>query len=202
MTTRGAPTIAIVRLDLLASQSTSLPKLGTPTTAAGVATGMSGFPDAATVAAGRPGFGWHRVVLALLVSLTLLGQGDHLRVDPRFRSPSRTLLTYWEAQREGDADLARDCFTNSRSDQPEPGAVWFLPPTDDLWLAGFHSLPVTAGRVMVRYEVHFRPRGSAEERMFKTGSELVRARGEWRIAQPIGEASMPEWKPEPGPVDS
>lgn len=169
--------------------------------ASGVASGTSDLGPGQFPAA-RHGVGWRSVLLAILVSVSLLGQGEHVRVDPRYRSPSAVLLTYWEAQREGDADAARDCFASARSDQPEPGAVWFLPPTDDLWLTGFHSLPVTSGRVMVRYEVHFRPRGSAEERMFKTGSELVRARGEWRIAQPLGEASMPEWKPEPGPVDS
>jgi hypothetical protein len=37
--------------------------------------------------------------------------------------------------------------------------------------------------------------------MFQTGCELVRQRGEWRIAKAIGEVSMPDWKPVPGPVD-
>jgi hypothetical protein len=54
---------------------------------------------------------------------------------------------------------------------------------------------------MVTYEVHYRPEGTGDERMFKTGSELIRMRGEWRIAQPLGEASMPEWKPVQGPVN-
>ncbi len=144
---------------------------------------------------------WRNTLLVLLASLTLLGQGERARVDPRFRSPSTTLLTYWEALREGDADAAMECFLTRRDDQPVPGAVWFLPPTDELWLEGFNSLPVTAGRVMVRYEVHYKPRGTGEERMFPTGSELVRSHGEWRIAQPLGKASMPEWKPESLPVD-
>jgi hypothetical protein len=38
--------------------------------------------------------------------------------------------------------------------------------------------------------------------MFKFGNELLRTRGEWRIAKPIGEASMPEWRPQDRPVDS
>jgi len=191
-----------LRLDLLSSISEAPPIHGTVAPSSGVATGTSNPEFGYSVPGARNGVGWHSVVLTVLLGVSLLGQGEYRHVDPRFRSPSVTLLTYWEAQREGDADAARECFTSARSDQPEPGAVWFLPPTDDLWLAAFHSLPVTSGRIMVRYEVHFRPRGSAEERMFQTGSELVRTRGEWRIAQPLGEASMPEWKPVPGPVDS
>jgi hypothetical protein len=34
------------------------------------------------------------------------------------------------------------------------------------------------------------------------GNELLRTRGEWRIVRPLGEASMPEWQPSSGPVDS
>jgi hypothetical protein len=147
------------------------------------------------------GLGWRSVLAVIATSLALLGQGERSHVDPRFRTPSATLLTYWEAQREGDADAAQDCFVNGRDDQPLPGALWFMPPTDAIWIDGIHSLPVTAGRVMVRYEVHFRVVGSGDERMFKTGGELVRSHGEWRIVQPLGEASMPEWKPEPMPVD-
>jgi hypothetical protein len=139
--------------------------------------------------------------LVLIAGLSLLGQGERHRVDPRYRAPSTTLLTFWEAMREGDADAACDCFVDGPHNLPLPGALWFLPPTDDLWLTAFRSLPVTAGRVMVTYEVHFRPLGSNEERQFKTGTELVREQGEWHIAQPLGEASMPTWKPEPTPVD-
>ena len=113
---------------------------------------------------------WRRAALILVAALSLLGQGERFRVDPRFRSPSTTLLAYWEALRQGDGDSAYECFVEGRHDLPVPGALWFLPPTDDLWLTGFRSLPVTAGRVMVTYEVHYRPRRVGEERMFKTGS--------------------------------
>jgi hypothetical protein len=150
----------------------------------------------------RSGIGWRGVLVIVVASLSLLGQGERSRVDPRFRTPSSALLTYWEALREGDADAVQDCFiTTGRRDLPMPGALWFMPPTDDLWLTAFRSLPVTGGRVMVRYEVHYRPRGTKDERMFESGSELVRTRGEWRITQPLGEVSMPEWKPESAPVD-
>lgn len=136
-----------------------------------------------------------------LACLSLLGQGERCRVDPRFHSPSATLLSYWEALRTNDVDGAYECFVEGRHDLPMPGALWFLPPTDDLWLEGFRSLPVTSGRMLVTYEVHYRMRGFGDERKFRTGSELVRMRGEWRISGPLGQASMPEWKPTPGPID-
>jgi hypothetical protein len=174
-------------------------KAGTVAPPSGVAA------DATPCADGANGRGvrvrWRIVLPVLFASLTLLGQGERLQVDPRFRSPSAALLTYWEAMRSGDADAAFECFVSRRDDQPMPGALWFLPPTDELWLDAFNALPVTGGRVMVRYEVHYKPRGSGEERMFQTGSELVRLQGEWRIAQPLGQASMPEWKAESLPVD-
>ncbi len=146
--------------------------------------------------------GWRGWLVVMTVACTLLGQGEHSRVDRRFRSPSTTLQTYWESLRVGDADGAWACFVEGRREVPMPGTIWFLPSTDDLWLSGYRSLPVTAGRVMVSYEVHYRDGWSGEERMFRFGNELVRVHGEWRIAKPIGEASMPEWKPKERPVDS
>ena len=143
--------------------------------------------------------GW---LVVLLVAMSLLGQGEHSRVDPRFRLPSTTLQTYWDALAAGDADRAWTCFIDGKHDVPMPGSVWFLPATDDLWLTGYHALPVSADRVMVSYEVHYRDSWTGEERMFRFGNELVRQRGEWRIAKPIGEAGMPEWRPQVRPVDS
>lgn len=143
--------------------------------------------------------GWLAV---LAVAMTLLGQGEASRVDRRFRQPSTTLQTYWDALRAGDAEGAWACFVDGRHDVPMPGSVWFLPSTDDLWLTGYRSLSVSPERVMVSYEVHYRDAWTGEERMFRFGNELVRERGEWRIAKPIGEASMPEWRPQRRPVDS
>ncbi len=172
--------------------------------------GTDGHPDGVSPvvgpAAGTAAFP-HRgarpltLVLVVVLALGLLGQGERYRLDPRFRSPSSTLLTYWGALSDGDSERVFECQSEIHDDLPLPGALWFMPPTDELWLDGFRSLPVTSGRVLVTYEVHYRPTGAGEERMFQTGSELVRVRGEWRIARPIGEASMPEWKPVPGPVD-
>lgn len=141
------------------------------------------------------------IVLVGVACFTLLGQGERCRVDQRFNSPSATLTTYWEALRAGDAEGASQCFVEVRSDLPVPGMLWFLPPTEELTLNAFRSLPVTAGRIMVSYEVHYRAKGSTETRSFSVGDELVRARGEWRIARPLGEASMPQWEATPQPVD-
>ena len=137
-----------------------------------------------------------------LATLSLLGQGERSRVDPRFMSPSATLRTYWESMRTGDANGAWECLVEGRHELPRPGMLWFLPPTDDLSLAAFRSLPVTRGRVLVSYEVRYRAAGSSDLRRFRTADELVRLHGEWRISRPLGEASMPAWQPERLPVDS
>ncbi len=140
----------------------------------------------------------------LLLALTLaslLGQGERFDVDRRFRSPSATLTTYWDALRRGDAETAWQCLTEVRHDSPFPGMLWFLPETDAFRLDGFRSLPVTAGRVMVTYDVCFRPVGQSVEQTFPSGNELVRVHGEWRIARSIGQVSMPEWRPTPRSVD-
>lgn len=136
-----------------------------------------------------------------VLSLSLLGQGERSRVDHRFISPSATLTTYWSALRAGDASEAWECMIEGRHDLPRPGMLWFLPPTDELTLEEFRSLPVTGGRVLVSYEVRYRPTGTGDVRSFRTADEMVRTRGQWRIARPIGEASMPEWQPIPRPVD-
>lgn len=132
----------------------------------------------------------------------LLGQGERCLVDARFRSPDATLRTFWQAMRRGDADIVWACFAEGRDDLPVPGQLWFLPPTDRLEIADLRTVPVTTGRVIVMYEVRYVPRGLSELRSFRTGDELVRSGGEWRITRPIGEASMPDPEPIPRPVDS
>lgn len=164
--------------------------------------GVAADDSRATVAvAPRRGPRARYLVAVCLGAFSLLGQGEECRVDSRFVSPSATLATFWEALRVGDADGVLECFVEGRHDLPMPGQLWFLPPTDRITLAEFRSLPVTGGRMLVSYEVRYVPRGLDEERSFRTGDELVRLRGLWRIARPIGQASMPEWEPTPRPVD-
>lgn len=134
-------------------------------------------------------------------ALSLLGQGERCRVDRRFATPSVTLLTYWEAMRANDEGAIGECMLDGPEDQPFAGMLWFMPPSAEIHLDAFRSLPVTGGRVFVTYEVRFRPIGSTDEQLFQTGNELVRRRGEWRIARGLGEASMPEWRSIPRSVD-
>lgn len=140
------------------------------------------------------------VGFAVLV-LGVFGQGERCKVDARFISPSATLNTYWEALRANDADTAEECVVEGSDDVPFPGMLWFLPPSTSIRLDDFRSLPVTGGRIMVTYSVYYRPEGVSAEQSFRFGNELVRTRGEWRIARPLGEASMPEWSPVSRPVD-
>ena len=141
------------------------------------------------------------LLLVVLGSLSLLGQGERCQVDERFISPSATLETFWTALHEGNAEDVWECFVEGRHDLPVPGMLWFLPPTDRIALAEFRSLPVTAGRVLVSYEVRFVRAGDTAEQSFRTGDELVRVRGEWRIARPIGQVNMPELRLPPRTVD-
>lgn len=136
-----------------------------------------------------------------LAAFALLGQGERCRVDPRFGTPSATLTTYWSALRDGDAETVAECVLDDAQGQPFPGMLWFMPPTRELRLGEFRSLPVSAGRLYVTYEVRFRPLGALEEQRFETGHELVRLHGGWHIARGLGEASLPEWQPIPRAVD-
>lgn len=145
---------------------------------------------------------WRDWLWIALAACSLLGIGEVCRVNPHLVSPSATLRSYWEALRAGDEAVAVECLVDGPNDLPFPGMLWFLPPTTELWIDDFHSIPVQSGRVLATYQVHFVPDGSDGVETFRTGSELVRTRGEWRIERPLGEASMPEWRPIRRTVDS
>jgi hypothetical protein len=150
----------------------------------------------------RRRIGWRAWALVAFATFSLFGQGEVSRVDRRFRTPSSTLFTYWEAMRANDEQAIGECMLDGPQAQPFAGMLWFMPPTSEIHLESFRSLPITGGRVMVSYLVRFRPDGARDEQVFQTGNELVRSHGEWRIARGLGNASMPEWKPIPRPVDS
>ena len=141
------------------------------------------------------------LTLVGIAAFALLGQGERCLVDTRFSTPSATLATYWSALRDGDAVTASECVIEGTEGQPFPGMLWFMPPTREVRLEQFHSLPVTSGRLYVSYEVRFRPLGAIEEQSFQTGHELVRLRGGWRIARGLGTASLPQWRSIPRAVD-
>ena len=138
---------------------------------------------------------WRGMFVVAVAAMSLLGEGERSRVDPRFISPSTTLRTYWDAMRDGDVNAAWECMVEGRHELPRAGMLWFLPPTDELTLVSFRSLPVTAGRILVSYEIRYRLKGTGAVHRFRSGDEMVRMRGEWRIARPIGDANMPAWQP-------
>jgi|GEM_PF-4596012 len=174
---------------------------GTPAPVPGVedAGRARGIPGGA---APRRGIGRRGGLLLLWMAFALLGQGERCRVDERLASPGATLATYWEAMRRGDDDTVAQCHVGGPHDLPFPGMLWFMPPTREVRLEAIRSLPVAAGRVLVTYEVCYLPDGARVEQRFRTGHELVRRRGEWRIERPLGEASVPEWSPVRRAVDS
>jgi hypothetical protein len=176
---------------------------GTESDASGVSGGgQSGVAEAGLRDAQPRGRTSRSVLWLAFACFSLLGQGERCQVDKRFASPSATLSTYWQALLDGDAETAWSCVDDGRPGLPMPGMIWFLPPSDTLRLTNIRALPVTNGRVMVRYDVEFVPRGVAEVRAFENSDELVRRRGEWRLARRVGEASFPDWEPTRQPIDS
>jgi hypothetical protein len=142
--------------------------------------------------------GWAFVALACLM---LLGQGERFQVDARFRTPGRTLETYWRAIRHNDLQTVGECFSDAQS-MPFPGMLWFLPPVDALHIRSLHVVSAEGGKIVAAYEIQFVPQGSQEAESFVTSSELVRVGYEWRIVPAENASSMPPWKPYPRPVDS
>lgn len=173
---------------------------GTAATPCGVYPPDRSGGDGGTAAPRRRIRALHRALVGL-ASFALLGQGERFVVDPRFSSPSATLVTYWSALRDNDERTVAQCVLEDVEGQPFPGMLWFMPPTREVRLESFRSLPVTSGRLFVTYEVRFRPVGAVEEQAFQTGNELVRTRGEWRIARGLGPAGLPEWHCIPRAVD-
>jgi hypothetical protein len=173
---------------------------GTTATPSGVWPADRSRGDGGT-AAPRSRIGARHLTLVGFAAFALLGQGERCQVDARFSTPSATLATYWSALRDGDAVTVRECVVDGADNQPSPGMLWFMPPTREVRLQGFRSLPVPAGRLYVSYEVRFRPLGALDEQCFQTGHELVRLHGGWRIAGGLGTASLPQWRSIPRAVD-
>lgn len=192
-----------MQLDRVPPRKPAAEVSGTPDGSPGVI-GLDRMGDAGSVAPGPPmgaRLTWRGALMIGLAALSLTGQGERFRVDPRFATPSATISTYWQALRSDDEGEAAECLVDARDELPFPGMLWFLPPTRDLWLEEFRLVQVSSGRVMMSYQVRYRPVGTHLEQSFVTGSELVRQRGEWRIARPLGEASIPDWRPIPRTVD-
>lgn len=187
-----------MQLDRIPSSARTLPDSGTIPPACGVE--EQGRPSRGVEGAwGRRPVSLRSWILLGWLLAAVLGQGERFHLDHRFRTFDATLATYWEALRANDAETAWQCMADEVA-TPYPGMVWFLPPTDALWIADIHALPVERGRMVVSYEVRYRPSGASGDLSFRTSSELVRRHGEWLIAHPLDAASVPEWRPLPGPV--
>ena len=133
--------------------------------------------------------------LVLFLCAAVLGQGSRCQVDARFATPHATLDTFWKALADGDAETAAMCLERGDYEGPFPGTVWSMPPTRELRLETLSQLPVRRGLVMVNYEVHYHAIGVSEELSFPVENQLVQVRGEWRIAAPFGNASLPTTRP-------
>ena len=157
-----------------------------------------GVADATT----RRGVALRAWALILFGCVMLLGQGERFQVDARFRTPSRTLETYWGAIRHNDLQTVGECFSEPQESLPFPGMLWFLPPVDALHIRSVHVVSAQSGRLVAAYEVQFVPSGTREQESFVTTTQLVRIGHEWRIVPVDDSAGMPPWKPYRRPVDS
>jgi len=151
-------------------------------------------------AVARP-ISWRGAWAIVACALALLGQGEVYRIDAQLRTPERTISSFWRALRRDDEVGAARCMVEGEHKLPFPGMLWFLPPTSDFRLSNFNLVPMEGGHALVTYVVRYTPVGVPSEQAFVTSFEMVRQRGEWRIVRPVGEASMPEWKPIPRAVD-
>lgn len=136
-----------------------------------------------------------------LCGLSLLWQGERYRIDTGLTTPQRTVASFWRALRHGDETGAARCMVEGSHGLPFPGMLWFLPPTREFTLSNFQTMPVEGDHLLVTYLVRYTPVGVESEQAFVTSFEMVRQHGEWLIVRPVGEASMPEWKPFPRAVD-
>jgi len=145
-------------------------------------------------ASARP-IGARAIVAILICALALLGQGERYRIDTRLTTPQRTIASFWKALRRNDEVGAAECMVDDSHGLPFPGMLWFLPPTQEFTLSNYKIMPVEGDHLLVTYLVRYKPVGLDVEQAFVTSFEMVRLHGEWLIVRPVGEASMPEWKP-------
>jgi len=184
-----------VQLDRIPPRSLAREETGTPAPPAGVVPDACSIQPSLAPPVPAPRAGIRSWALVLLLGFAVLGQGSRCQVDVRFRSPLATLVTFWNALRDGDAETASLCLEDGEYQGPLPGTVWSLPPTRSLRLQSVNQLPVRRGLVMVNYEVHYLAEGVSEELSFPVENRLVQVRGEWRISAPLGEASVPVTRP-------
>jgi len=137
----------------------------------------------------------------LLGGLSLLGQGERCTIDPVLRTPGSAIAAYWEALQRNDADGMRSCSLGDDESLPFPGMLWAFPVTRALSIQDLRYVPFDENEVVVSYDVHFVPVGTQQERMLSVVTDLIRVRGEWRVAHPLSEAGLMQGHPLPTRVD-
>ena len=129
--------------------------------------------------------------LALSVAcLSLLGQGERCRIDPRLCSPGETLRTYWQAVRSNDVAAVTECFVDRELATPAAGMLWFLPPIQSVAIDSLRVVTVTSARVVAE-----------RDRYFVNSSELVKVRGEWLLERALDDDGPSEPVPAPPAID-
>jgi hypothetical protein len=137
---------------------------------------------------------WRRRWAIAIACFSLLGQGEPSRIDPRFRSPSALLATYWEALWANDDQTLAECFADPSQATPTPGSLWFLPPSRRLSIYPIRNMSADRGRVQASYEVRFRPEDTGQDMHFLASTTLVRLHDGWRIAGEQEDGVIPPWR--------
>lgn len=133
-----------------------------------------------------PRSGWRAWAL-VFAALSLLGQGERYRLDPRFDTPTATLLTYWEAVQRDDAQGVAECFAEPTRAVPYPGMVWEIPPARTLGLYSVRCERSGQNRVVATYEVRVTARDALDPQRLAISTVLVKLRGAWRIEDALGD---------------
>jgi hypothetical protein len=131
----------------------------------------------------------------VLATVSLLGQGERYQLDPRFGSPTATLLTYWEAVQLEDLTAVPECFVEPTTAVPYPGMVWHIPPVRRLGLYRVRCEVAGEGRVRATYEVRFTASDALDEQHYVVESRLVRVRGAWRIEEAFADMATTDVMP-------
>ena len=79
--------------------------------------------------------------------------------------------------------------------------LWAFPNTHALAIQQLRYVPIDADHVIVSYDVVFRPVGGEQDQSLSVMTEVVRVRGEWRVARPLTETGILNGLPPPTRVD-
>ena len=151
--------------------------------------------------AARSAAAWKTWLLLALGAVSLVGQGERCQVDPQLRAPGSAIAFYWQALQSNDAERVAACSLVSDPRLPFPGMLWAFPNTHALAIEHLRYVPIDADYVVVSYDVVYRPVGGEQDQTLAVMTEVVRVRGEWRVARPLAEPGIMNGLPPPTRVD-